>query len=199
MSQSKGTLRSIIDLPVATVGAVLNAESEWIRYGLPAFILTVIFFFAMRHDSPQQPAPVGGSAPSQSLLNHHRHLAMPQNSFARNLTMGVPGAGPAVPGKHSVAPIPPSAQGSTSQQLEARRALCTAARLASSMPAIRRKSTVLRYAISGYKGSGGFQAAVRTVNDAASEYKAGKWSENDCPASPDGVRMAKGAIGEALR
>jgi hypothetical protein len=195
MSQSKGTLRSIIDLPVATVGSVLNAESDWIRYGLPALILTVIFFFAMRHDS----APVGGAASLQPPLNHQNHSAVPPDSLAPNLTMTVPGAGASVPGQQAVAPNLPSAQGIIPQQLEARRALCTAARLASSMPAIRRKPTVLRYAISGYKGSGGFQVAVRTVNEAAADYAAGKWSEDECPASPDGARLAKGAIGQALR
>jgi hypothetical protein len=195
MSQSKGTLRSIIDLPVATVGSVLNAESDWIRYGLPALILTVIFFFAMRHDS----APVGGAASFQSPINHRSGSAIPPNSFAPNLTMTVPGAGASAPGQQAAAPNLPNAQGITPQQLEARRALCTAARPASNMPAIRRKSTVLRYAVSGYKGSGGFQTAVRIVNEQLADYSAGKWSEDDCPASPDGVRIAKGAIGQALR
>ena len=195
MSQSKGTLRSIIDLPAATFGAVLNAESDWIRYGLPALILTVIFFFAMRHDS----APVGGGASFQSPVKHQSRSAIPQNSFARNLMTTGPGAASSAPREQAVVPNPPNAQGITPQQLEARRALCTAARLASSMPAIRRKSTVLRYAISGYKGAGGLQSAVRIVNEQAADYRAGKWGEDQCPASPDGVRIAKGAIGEALR
>src|SRR5271166_1996326 len=163
MSQSKGTLRNIVGLPVATIGAILNAESDWIRYGLPAFLLTVIFFFAMRHDSPPEPAVVGVASSFQSRPNPVNQPAMPQNSLARNLTMTIPPSVSAVPPQQSVVPNPPSVQGTTPQQLEAIHALCTATRLAANVPAIRRKATVLRYAVSGYKGAGpgGFQIAAR--------------------------------------
>jgi hypothetical protein len=195
MSESKGHFRSIIDLPVATVGAILNSESEWIRYGLPAVLLTVIFFFAMRRESPPQLAPIGGTLSLQSRSSPANHPAMPQHGFARDLTLTVPGA-PSGVAQRPAAPNVATAQRASVQ--EARRALCFATRVASTTPAIRRKSTVLRYAVSGYRG-GGFQTAARAVNEAVSEYTAGKWNEDECPASPDGVRIAKGAIGEALR
>ena len=34
-----------------------RAQSDWIRYGLPAVMLTVIFFFAIRYESNTAEAP----------------------------------------------------------------------------------------------------------------------------------------------
>ncbi len=201
MSQSKGTLRSIVGLPASTIGAVLNAESDWIRYGLPAFLLTVIFFLAMRYEAPPEPAPAGIEKPARGVKSSVHSPFNPANQPAiPNLTLTVPRAESAGgPAQQAVVPSQPRVQGTTPQQLEARRALCNATRLAANTPAIRRKATVLRYAVSAFKGGGGFQTAARAVNEAVIDYTAGKWNEDECPAAPDSVRIARGSIGAAIR
>src|SRR5580704_14465417 len=53
MRQNNRIVQFILGLPSLTRSAIPNAQSDWIRYGLPAVLLTAIFFVAMRYEGAQ--------------------------------------------------------------------------------------------------------------------------------------------------
>src|SRR5580704_9111757 len=52
-----GIMQFIVGLPGRVFGPVLGAQSDWIRYGIPAVVLTVVFFTAMRFQAATNEAP----------------------------------------------------------------------------------------------------------------------------------------------
>lgn len=171
-------LAGLIRLPGTITSAILNAESDWIRYGAPAVLLTAIFFFAMRFEAatvapPQQLAPARKATPAAatSLLSTAPNVA---------------GNRPTLPEANL-----------SEEQVAAERALCSAVALAVKKNIEHRAARILRLAIETYRGQGGPEVAARAVNNALSDYKLGKWSEEQCP--PDMPHLSKGAIGEVCR
>jgi len=208
----KGALRFIFGLPTTVIGGVLNAESDWIRYGLPAVLLTTIFFVAMRVESP--PAQMRALSVNRPTLHAavikegDRSKLSPPMAAGDSTQRTVPLMQQRVdlnqrqrpaPSAANVANNAPHTEGAAADPAEARRSLCIAVGLASKITPNRRKARALRFAIAGYRGKGNFQVAERAVNDAISDYTAGKWSEAQCPPDPDGSRLPKGAIGEAVK
>jgi hypothetical protein len=172
-------LAGLIRLPVTITSAILNAESDWIRYGVPAVLLTVIFFFAMRFETPtvappRDVAPARRATPSAATSL----LSTTPNNVAANR------------------PMLPAANLSE-EQVAAQRALCSAVGLAVRKNIEHRTARILRLAIETYRGQGGSQVAARAVNNALSDYRLGKWSEEQCP--PDLPHISKGVIGEVCR
>jgi len=193
--------------PAEIVAAIANLDSDWVRYGLPAVLLTVIFFSAMRFEAgkvePPSAPPVSARNPlpprtgsfSVSPLATEDHPRAASGNFAPGMAaMQQPiGIRPGVPFVH------PPAAAFSNPQVEGRRAVCGTAQLIIARG--KRRRLILRarqIAIATYRGQGGPQAAEQAVNRTIDEYKHGIWSESQCPAAPGMPPLPKGAIAELI-
>jgi hypothetical protein len=209
MKQSKRVLRFILSLPFTTIAAILNAESDWIRYGLPAVLLTAIFFFAMRFvganiEAPpvrpptgaRQVAPPGAISFSDSALVRGDRPKMPYDNLEPGVRVPQRSTAPAAAERHGQ----PATDALSEQQTEGRRALCSAVGyVLRKVKKKHRKTKALAMAIEVYRGQGGPQAADRAVSGALEDYGRGRWDEDQCPPAVGGTPLPKGAIGEAVR
>ena len=187
-------IKSILKLPLDLAERLLNTESDWIRYGLPALILTVALSIAMASKSDQgdssrtpfRPRSVGlaKSAVSADGSNdasaNEQRADSPNNSALAKPQMGRP------------APELSKADGSAG-----RIAVCEAVK--ASLPDYKagklRKLEAIRRARQGYRGQNAPQMASQSVNQALLDYNAGVWSEADCP-NPG--LLSKGLIGAVV-
>lgn len=205
MRQSKSIGELVSQLQSSLTTAIPDAQSDWIRYGLPAVVLTVIFFFAIRYESNNVESPLPmvvaqKAAPSRlkafaSLPTSGENRADISN---RNPVQGAPLTAPAMTSRPSL-PLRPPAVALAQPQAEARRALCSAVQYA--LARVKRghwRAKAMEIAIRGYRGQGGPQAAEGVINSALVDYGRGKWDEAQCP--PGGVPpLAKGAIASVMR
>lgn len=193
---------------------LLNADSDWIRYGLPAILLTGIFFVAMRVHDSGLPQPLAMPAAVRPAVSAPFVAPRPR---ARNLQ--VEGGNPmsaarpqSIPQPRNVARTPPlgasvggaargqfTGAGLTDEQREGRRAVCEAVERV--YPSVKRgkhrKNKALQIALSNYHGPGSdSEAASRAVTKAIDDYQRGAWSDEQCNFGPD---LPKGAIEETLR
>jgi hypothetical protein len=178
---------SMLKLPSRIGAAVPYLESDWVRYGVPAVLLTAIFFVSMRYkvEAPPSPPPtVAARNPVQR--DHPLQMPMPQRAVVptfpqphRQMAMGAP---------------PPDVQ------TEGRRALCIAVQQTlSGASKTYSKMNIMRFAVRSYRGEGGTRGAIRAVNVALGQYRSGVWSEAQCPPALGTAPLPKGAIAEAMR
>jgi hypothetical protein len=214
VNTAKEFLYSAFRLALAPFDLVLNADSDWVRYGLPAILLTGIFFAAMRvQDSelPQHHAITALAKPAVSApFVAPRSRARDRKVEAQNPVSGA--MTQSIPHPNVVARVPSSGAGArrapvtnftdaglTDEQREGRRAVCEAvARVYASVKRGKhRKNRALQIAVSNYHGPGSDpDAAERAVTKAIDDYQRGAWSDEQCNFGPD---LPKGTIGETLR
>ncbi len=199
--------------PSNIAGAITNLDSDWVRYGLPAVFLTIIFFFAIRFEDqaepppapprvaaerPSRPPPFSAAQPKVAILEDHPQMppGNPAQSMApRNMAMTHPVAPQTA---HPFGQLPASAI--ADPKTEGRRAVCIA--IQRSLVSVRRrhrKGRALELAKGIYRGTGGPEAADEEVNTALSEYARGLWSEAQCPPTPGVPALPKGAIADVMR
>ena len=209
MRHSKRVLQFILSFPFTTISAILNAESDWIRYGLSAVLLTAIFFFAMRFEGaniespPVRPAtgarkvaPPGATLFSDSPKVIGDRPKMPYDNLESGMTVTQRSPAPAAAEPHGQA----ATDALSEQQTEGRRALCSAVGyVLGKVKKKHRKTKALAMAIKIYRGQGGPQAADRAVSGALEDYGRGRWDEDQCPPAVGGTPLPKGAIGEVVR
>ena len=208
MRQSKRVLQFILSLPFTIFAAILNAESDWIRYGLPAVLLTAIFFFAMRFEAakiespPVRPpgarkiAPSGATSFSASPIVSGGRPKMPHDNLEPGTTVTQRSTAPVVAEPHGQ----PATDALSEQQTEGRRALCSAVGYVLNKGKKKhRKTNALEIAIEAYGGKGGPQAADRAISGALEDYGRGKWDEKQCPPAAGRAPLTQGAIGEVMR
>ena len=208
MKQSKSIGQFVSGLSATLATAFPNAQSDWIRYGLPAVVLTVIFFFAIRFESnnteppSQKPSIVareaGSAGPPSRMTGFSGAQSVPENRA--DISNGNPVQGAPMIG-HPIVPLPPPRVAASSQlQVDGRRALCGAVQYV--LARVRRKhwkTNAMAMAIQTYRGaSGDSPAAAAAINSALIEYGQGKWDETQCPPG-GGAALAKGAIGTVMR
>lgn len=207
MRQSKGVLQFILSLPFTIIVTILNAESDWIRYGLPAVLLTAIFFFAIRFEAanietpPVRPptgarkvAPPGATSFSASPIISGDRPKMPYGNLEPGMT------------HRSTAAVAAGRYGQTAttalseQQTEGRRALCSAVGYVFKKGRKKhRKSKALEMAVEAYRGQGGPQAADQAIRGALEDYGRGRWGEEQCPNATGSTPLPEGTIGEVMR
>ena len=212
MRQNNRIVQFILGLPSSIGSAISNPQSDWIRYGLPAVLLTAIFLVAMRYEADQLDA-VPVRPPAVELT----HPAAKPRSFS------IPGSVTAVrpemppgnletersPTQHFNQPLtpprPPVAYRQpapavlSGPQDEGRRAVCGSVQWALARVRPRnRKVKAMKRAIETYQGPGGSPAADAAVSRALADYGSGKWDESQCPAT-GGAPLAKGAIAQIMR
>ncbi len=213
MSQSKRTLQYILSLPSSLATGIFSSESDWVRYGLPAVLLTAIFFFAMRFQSgdvqTQPVAPPAPKAKPHAVAAKTAPQAAPAVAAAPPVANLAPPQRPPEPRRlplqppAAVAIAPPAAPGTQAmsvQEKEGRKALCNAVEYAvGRLKKRRRKVRALEMAFAAYRGPGGPQAAQQAVNAALQSYGAGSWDEAQCPTLSGTAPLPKGAIAEVMR
>jgi|SRR5579872_3728226 len=206
-----GIVQFIVGLPGRVFGPLLGAQSDWIRYGIPAVVLTVVFFTAMRFQAatddtvasqsnvdvrkafrpkpnvlapaPANPSEQSANNPPPVLASGPANEAPPQPSGASR--------GPGTFGQVQAAGSP--------EQVAARQALCNAVRFLSNRPSASRGKVVLRLAMQSYHGPGGSEAGRDAVMQAVTEYKRGAWSDEQCQSPLGTTPLRKGTIGEVMR
>jgi hypothetical protein len=201
-------LQFILGFPSAVAGGFLNAESDWIRYGLPAILLTAIFFFAIRSEtptatSPRLRPPVGARKTalpaaktfSVSPFATGDHGKVPSSGIEQGRSMTPPSFvfHPAPP------PVQPAMAGLSKVQIAGRRAVCSAVQY--SLARVKKKhwkSKAMEMAIQSYRGQGGPQAADGAVSNALTDYAHGTWDESQCTAL-GGSPLSRGATAEVMR
>lgn len=208
-------METILRIPRAIIGSILNAESDWIRYGLPALLLTIIFSAMMvsKQSStlPAQPASPQSSSPSQAAERPHRviqHLHGPRNPLP-----GQPGVSPpAMPMAESRPPATDTSINAEARQKqlaaeaakwgwkeEGRRALCDATR--ASIPDFKAGTLHKHYTIHLARANfrGDRTMADKAVDQALIDYQRNVWDESQCPDAPGQPRMPKGAIDAVIK
>jgi hypothetical protein len=215
MNKAKGLIVSAVRLILAPFQRMLDADSDWVRYGLPAILLTGIFFVAMRFSDANVESPHPSSvttASVKSLLSAPLSLRRERDRIPMSEGHS-PGSGTvaqAIPEPLVHAPLsrfapatPPAgdphwADGLSEQDREARRAVCEAARRVneSVKRGKHRKNRAFQIAISGYRGGGDVDIANRVVTKAIDDYGRNIWSEEKC--NPGQV-LSKGSIGATFR
>ena|ERR1700693_1517173 len=209
-----GIVQFIVGLPGRVFGPVLGAQSDWIRYGIPAVVLTVVFFTAMRFQTATNEPPA-----SQSNVDIRKAFRPKPNVFSAPPTGGANPSGqsdsnpPPVIANEPANEAPPQPSGASSgpgtfgqvqaagspEQVAARQALCNAARFLSNRPAPGRGRVVLRLAMQSYHGPGGSEGGRDAVMQAITEYNHGTWSDEQCPSPVGTTPLRKGTIGEVMR
>jgi hypothetical protein len=211
MREGKSVVRSILELPSSIVAAITNLESDWVRYGLPAVVLTVIFSFAMRFDAGNIDSSLAPSADTKKVVVSAE--AKPSSRFS-DADEAHPPISTGMLGHEAVAtqqfgaprPAQPYAQPPRSMTLsspsnECRRALCGAVQYAlARVEKKHRKMRAMQFAIEGCRAqSGGGQTGDLAVNSTLAEYERGIWDESQCPSIPGRAPLAKGAIAQVMR
>ena len=205
-------IQFIIGLPSRLLGSILNSDSDWIRYGIPAVVLTAIFFIVMRFEAPTTESPSAqmnadvrktirtkpnvfsappmpaGNPPEKSDNNPPAVLATESGNEAATKPSGASGTfGQLQTG------------GSSPEEIAGRQALCNAVRITSKRPSMRRGQMVIGMAIQSYQGPGGAEAAKPAVMKAFSNYKSGAWSDEQCPSPLGTTPLPRGTIAEVMR
>ena len=201
-------MRRIVQFILGLGAAALNVESDWVRYGLPAILLTAIFFFAMRLEAPKvalpllrppmgarKLAPPAATSFSVPPFTSGDRPKMPSNGTAQGMAMTPPSSS-----FRAAQPRGLTAVGALSrEQVEGRRALCSAVQYA--LTRVKRKhwkTKAMEIATESYRGQGGPQAAGGAISSALTDYAGGKWDEGQC-AAVGGSPLSKGSIAEVMR
>jgi len=206
MKQNKGIVRNVWGVPLTIVAAIPTAQSDWVRYGLPAVVLTAIFFFAIRFEAdnaatpPVQP-PIAATKRPPSRATSFSSLertgpGMPSGNLDQGRSLTERSIAPRVPQPYNQ----PAAAALSEPQAEGRRALCGAVQFA--LTRVKRKhwkTKAMENAIASYRGKGGSGAAEGAVNSALMDYGRGKWDEAQCPPTVGVPPLAKGTIGAVMR
>ncbi len=215
MRQINSILQFIVGLPGRLFGAIFNSESDWIRYGIPAVVLTAIFFVAMRFEGPATESP--SAQPNADLRktirpkpNVFSAAPMPAGNLPEKPDNNPP-AMPAPEPANEVAAQPAGASaasgsfgqlqtgGSSPEEIAGRQALCNAVRIISKRASMHRGQIVIGMAIQSYQGPGGAEAAKPAVMKALSEYKSGAWSDEQCPSPLGTTPLPRGTIAGVMR
>lgn len=208
MRQNNRIVQFISGLPSSIMSAIPNAHSDWIRYGLPAVLLTAIFLVVMRYEADQL-----DSVPARPAAVQLTHPPAQPRSFP--VPESVSAARPEMPPRKLEAerspmqqfnpPRPPVPYGQpvpavlAGPQDEGRRAVCGSVQWALARVRPRnRKVKAMKRAIEAYRGQGGPQAADAAISRALADYGSGKWDEGQCPPT-GGPPLAKGAIAQVMR
>ncbi len=208
MRQSRSIGQFVSRLPANLITAIPAAESDWVRYGLPAVVLTVIFFFAIRYETNDVESPVQRPmvvAPKPTAPRSKAFAALPSSGENRaDISNGNPvqGRPVIVPPTSSRATVPfhPPAIALPLSQSEGIRALCSATQYA--LARVKRshwRAKAMEIAIQSYRGQGGPQAAEAAINSALADYGRGRWDETQCPSGGVTPALAKGAIAAVMR
>jgi hypothetical protein len=187
-------IKTILRWPFDVTSRLLDTDSDWIRYGLPALILTIVLSIAMANKSEDSGSSSIPSSPKSAVSTKPAFPAfVPRSESPAGPVSGVPkDSGWSKPGTDPFAAV-------TQKREEAgnagRNALCSA--VATVLPdykagKLRRMQLVL-IAREAYHGPNGPQAAAQSINKAMADYTTGAWSEADCPNSP---ALPKGTIGD---
>jgi len=214
-----GSLRNIfelvVSLPVRALDPILSAESDWIRYGVPAVVLTVIFFILMRTQAPS----TGSSVPPPSEAVQQRqplHFGPKPFSATPQPAGNIPEVAANNPAPISEPPVAPTNEvvsqpapasgsfgqmqgGGTPQQIAARLALCNAVRFAATRPAQARNRLAMTMAMQTYRGPGGAEASRDAIMQAMAEYRRGVWSDEQCPTPMGTTPLRHGMIGGTIK
>ena len=221
MNTAKDLISSLLKLALAPFYLTLSADSDWIRYGLPAILLTVIFFVAMRSNETSVVSPhlfsakTGSIKPAPPALLSGQRARLPMtdgdNPASRAMTStfpALPGAtrppsfglvrSPAGSATEAATADPHWADGLSEQQKDGRRAVCDATRRVyqSVKRGKRRKNKAMQTALGNYGNGADFDTANLAVTKALDDYGRGAWSEEKCNPGPG---LPKGAIGLTFR
>jgi len=212
MGSIRNLVESIVRLPTRALDPILSAESDWIRYGVPALVLTVIFFVLMRTQAPttesSAPPPssaeVAAKSPLHSKLNPFSAApappASPPDEHSHNSPP--PEQPPAAPANEVASQPPPASgsfgqtQGGAAQQTAARLALCNAVRYAATKPPQSRSRLAMTMAMQTYRGPGASRDAVM---QALADYRRGGWSDEQCPTPLGVTPLRHGMIGSTIK
>jgi hypothetical protein len=210
MSEGKSVVRSILELSSTILAAITNLESDWVRYGLPAIVLTVIFFFAMRFEAGNIDASLVSSADTKKVVVSAE--AKPSAGFSgadeahpqistgmlEHEAVAAPQFGASRPAQPYAQPL--GSMTRSNPATECRRALCGAVQYALARVEKRhQKLRAMQFAVEGCRVQGDRQTADRAVNSALAEYERGMWDESQCPSIPGRAPLAKGAIAQVMR
>lgn len=202
----------ILRIPRAVINSILNAESDWIRYGLPAVVLTIIFSALMLSKPASEPRE-SLQGPSHSTGAEGAQVGRQRTGTENGSASEQPALAPSLSVPESANAFskrPPStdvsaAAGSRQKELaaeavkwgwrdEGRRALCQAVR--DSLPDFKagklHKHRVVHLARSTFRGD--HEMADQAVDQALVDYARGTWSEAQCPEEPGHGPMSKGTI-----
>jgi len=206
-------METILRIPRAIIESILNAESDWIRYGLPAVLLTVIFSAMMLSKQASElavPEPMPASPHSKAAENVHRNFQQaeaPSSSPAeRPAILPPPAAPPPEVTQRHLPSVDTSVPAENRQRQlaaeavkwgwkeEGRRALCDATR--ASIPDFKagtlHKHFTVHLARANFKGER--EMADKAVDQALLDYQRHLWDETQCPEVPGQPRMSKGTI-----
>jgi len=191
-------IKTILKFPLDLLTRFLNAESDWVRYGIPALVLTVVLSIAMASRSnnagslqtpsnpraaslrkPAGPALVQPGAPSREQVSEAPVDSAPTQPQTEQLAAG--------------ADQTPKVVGSAAGRI----ALCQGVQAA--LPhfnqGILHKLEPVLLARKAYRGGGGPKMAAQAVDQAITDYNSGAWSEADCPST---AVLPKGLIGDVV-
>ena len=191
-------IKTILKFPLDLLGRFLNAQSDWVRYGIPALILTVVLSITMANRSndadslqtpsnptaarpakPAGPALVQPGAPTREEVSEPPADSAPPKPRTQQLAAG--------------ADQKPNAVGSAAGRI----AVCQGVQAA--LPHFNQgflhKLEPVLLARKAYRGEGGPRMAVQAVDQALTDYNSGAWSEADCP---NAAALPKGIIGDVV-
>ena len=192
--------------PSRILASISDPHTDWIRYGVPAVLLTLIFFFAIRFQANRvDSVPTLRPLRTSKIISPERPIFAGPSAGDESRTLPQTTAESRVP-KPAIAALPragqpqmPVAAGLTEQQIIGRKAVCDAAQFALSKVRKRHwRARALEFAMQAYQGRGGAQAANQAINTALQEYGRGIWDESQCLPST-GNKLAKGVIAQVLR
>ena len=215
-------METILRIPRAIIDSILNAESDWIRYGLPALILTVFFSAMMLSKQaaepeqretqpppsrlkvaeptrpPFQPAFQQAEVPNGPLPDRPAFSPPPAPPMAASNSNGPPMANSAVSAEERQKQLAAEAV-KWKWKDEGRRALCDAVR--ASLPAFKEgtllKHTTIHQARADFRGDR--EMADKAVDQALIDYERNLWDESQCPGTPGQPRMSKGTINAVMK
>ncbi len=211
-------MEAILRIPRAIIDSILNAESDWIRYGLPALVLTVVFSALMlskQGAGPEPQKPIEAPVHSKVAENFHRSFQQPaasNGSLPERPAFSPPPAAPIAESNQVRLPAAdaPAAAAGRQKELaaeavkwgwreEGRRALCDAVR--ASIPDFKagklHKHYTIHLARANFKGER--EMADRAVDEALRDYERNLWNEAQCPEVPGQPRMSKGTIDAVIQ